>query len=324
MRMKRSLAALLLGAALLMPCAGAAQRIEMEDAHLAFDYPDSWIVVSPQLAMVYERLLSDGGIDAAALSGDMEAQGVLSRAYSPDFSQYLSVLTRSDELSGEIFDIAGVTDEQRKRLRSRVQNDGLWETTGLRAQDVEWQREGGVYWLYVHYTVTRAGETVGRGLRYITVRNGQYVMLDWQRGTRRFGNRDLSAFRARLSDMEVTQTLAAPVRAVRLTAAIPAETSVSDLILTGSTAPGATLVCTAPDARGDTQTLSVGVAEKSGSFSLLVPLEEEGSYTLTLTASAEGMQESSVSGTVTVMPSAEAVNTRPHCSALPSSPAANP
>ena len=100
MRMKRSLAALLLGAALLMPCAGAAQRIEMEDAHLAFDYPDSWLVVSPQLAMVYERLLADGGIDAAALSGDMEAQGVLSRAYSPDFSQYLSVLTRSDELSG--------------------------------------------------------------------------------------------------------------------------------------------------------------------------------------------------------------------------------
>ena len=299
MRMKRSLAALLLGAALLMPCAGAAQRIEMEDAHLAFDYPDSWLVVSPQLAMVYERLLADGGIDAAALSGDMEAQGVLSRAYSPDFSQYLSVLTRSDELSEEIFDIAGVTDEQRKRLRSRVQNDGLWETTGLRAQDVEWQREGGVYWLYVHYTVTRAGETVGRGLRYITVRNGQYVMLDWQRGTTRFGNRDLSAFRARLSDIEVTQTLAAPVRAVRLTAEIPAETSVSDLILTGSTAPGATLECTAPDARGATQTLSVGVAEKSGSFRLLVPLEQEGSYALTLTASAEGMQESSVSGTVT-------------------------
>ena len=67
--MKRSLAALLLGAALLVPLAGAAQRIEMEDAHLVFDYPDSWLVVSPQLAMVYERLLADGGIDASLCAG---------------------------------------------------------------------------------------------------------------------------------------------------------------------------------------------------------------------------------------------------------------
>ena len=300
MHMKRRIGALLLAAALwLVPGAGAAQRIEMEDAHLAFDYPDSWLVVSPQLALCYERLLGDAGLDALALSGELEAQGVLSRAYSPDFAQCLSVLVRSDELSEEIFDIGNVTDEQRRQLRSRVQSDSLWETTGLRAQDVEWQREGGVYWLYVHYTKARSDETVGRGLRYITVRNGQYVMLDWQRGTVRFGNRDLSAFRARLSDLQVTEMLEEPVRTVRLTAEIPAETSVGSLVIEGSTTPGATLMAQSPDARGELQTLSVGVAEKSGAFSLLVPLEEEGSYALTLTASLEGMLESSVSGTVT-------------------------
>ena len=54
-------------------------------------------------------------------------------------------------------------------LRRRVEANSFWETTGLRTQDAEWQKEDGGYWLYAHYTVTRAGETVGRGLRYLSL-----------------------------------------------------------------------------------------------------------------------------------------------------------
>ena len=118
----------------------------------------------------------------------------------------------ADELSQEIYEIENATDSQRATLRRRVEANSCWETTGLRTQDAEWQKEDGGYWLYAHYTVTRAGETVGRGLRYITVRNGLYVEMDWRIASGRFSGRDLNTFRARLADLVVTEQIAEPVR----------------------------------------------------------------------------------------------------------------
>lgn len=294
--MKRIILALIL---MLLPGLALAQRIEMDEAHVLFDYPDTYTVVSPQLALVYDRLLEDAGIDAEALSQEMAQQGVLSRAYNADFSESLSVIARSDDLSEEIFDISRVTDEQRRRLRSRVESNSLWETTGLRAQDVEWQKEGGDYWLYVHYTRTRAEETVGRGLRYITVRNGMYVMIDWQVSGRRFSNSDLKTFRARTHDLSVTEQIEEPVRSVALTASIPTETTTAAFEITGKATAGAMLVACAPDGSGQMQTLSVSNVGTSGNFSMLVELPEEGRYDITLTASREGMNDTSAEGTVT-------------------------
>lgn len=295
--MKRIISALVL-LMLCLPGACLAQRIEMDEAHLIFDYPDTYTVVSPQLALIYERLLADMGIDAEALAQEMTEQGVLSRAYNADFSEYLSIIVRSDELSEEIFDISKATDEQRRTLRSRAQSNSIWETTGLRAQDVEWQRENGEYWLYIHYTKTYVQETVGRGLRYITVHNGMYVMIDWQLSGRRFSNSDLKTFRARTHDLTVTAQLEEPMRSVTLTADIPTETTTSSLQITGKTSANATLIAEAPDGSGQMRTLSVGEAGAGGSFSLLVELPEEGTYDITLTASREGMNPASAEGTV--------------------------
>lgn len=295
--MKRIIIGLLL--ALLLPCAAGAQTISMEEQGLTFEYPESWIVVSPQLAMVYAPLLQENGIDASALSEDMEAQGVLSRAYRPDFSQHMSVIVRTNDLSGEIFDSAEITDAQRRELRRMAENNTIWETTGNRTQDVEWQRENGEYLLYIHYVKTYSDAVVGRGLRYVMVKNGMLVMLDWQIDSGRFGNRDIANFRARTHGLTVTKIADAPVRTVRLTADIPQETTDENLVITGQTTPNATLVAQAPDAAGAMQLLSVGQAGASGSFSLLVPLEAEGTYEITLTASLEGMAEASVFGTAT-------------------------
>lgn len=298
--MKRNLFGLMLALLwALSPCAAGAQTISMEEQGLTFEYPESWIVVSPQLAMVYAPLLEENGIDASALSQDMEVQGVLSRAYRPDFAQHMSVIVRTNDLSGEIFDIAEITDAQRRELRRMAENNTLWETTGNRAQDVEWQKENGEYLLYIHYVKTFSDEIVGRGLRYLTVKNGMLVMLDWQIDSGRFGNRDIASFRARTHDLTVETIAEAPVRAVRLTADIPRETTEANLVITGQTTANATLVAQAPDPAGEMQLLSVGQAGAGGSFSLLVPLEEEGTFDLTLTASVEGMTDASVSGTVT-------------------------
>ena len=101
---------------LLAPCA-LAQTITMEEAHLAFAYPEDTLVVSPQLALVYAPLLEDAGIDAQELSEALTAQGVLSRAYSPDFTQSLSVLVREDEEAFE--ELCDFLQEQ-KLLRAGV------------------------------------------------------------------------------------------------------------------------------------------------------------------------------------------------------------
>ncbi|MBE5799470.1 MAG: hypothetical protein E7321_05925 [Clostridiales bacterium] len=295
--MKRILVFLLVLA--LLPCMAIAQTISMEEQGLTFNFPESWLVVSPQLAAVYAPRLEGHGIDGDALSQELEEQGVLSRAYRADFRQSMSVITRSDELSAEIFDSANISEEQRRELRRMAENNRIWETTGCRAQDVEWHKENGEYWLYIHYVKTFSDEIVGRGLRYVTVKNGMYVMLDWQIDSGRFGNRDIASFRARTHDLAVEKIANAPTPVVRLTAEIPQETTVSDLIITGKATANATLVAQAPDAMGEMQLLSVGQAGSGGSFSLLVPLEEEGTFDILLTASMDGMTEASVTGTVT-------------------------
>ena len=295
--MKRILALLLL--VLLAPCVALAQTITMEEQGLTFDFPESWLVVSPQLAVVYAPLLEEKGVDGYALSQELEEQGVLARAYREDFRQHMSVITRADDLSGEIFDSANISEEQKKELRRLAENNRIWETTGNRAQDVEWHKEGGESWLYIHYTKTFADETIGRGLRYVTVKNGMYVMLDWYVDSGRFGNRDIASFRKRTHDLTALRIADAPTPTVRLTAEIPQETTVADLVITGRATADATLVAQAPDAQGEMQLLSVGQAGSGGSFSLLVPLEEEGVYDITLTASVEGMLDASASGTVT-------------------------
>lgn len=292
----------LLAALALLACAAAApcmaQHIDMPSAALAFEYPDSWLVLSPQLARMYAPLLQARGIDAQVLAEDMAREGVQSRAYNGDFTQRLSVITLEDDLAADLFDIASVTDEERKTIKTRAQNGRYFERTGFRVQDAQWQREGGIYWLYLHYTITRTDKLIGRGVRYMTVRNGRFLILDWQKDEGRFTNRELNTFRGRLADLTVTRQLEAPVRTVQLTAEIPSETITSELEITGTATDNATLVAETPDGMGKMRTISVGQANGNGTFTLIVPLEEEGTHEITLTASREGMTPASVTGSV--------------------------
>ena len=297
--MKRIISILILLSALLAAPAAHAQKIAMDEAYLTFEYPEEWLIVSPQLAKVYAPLLQEAGMDAEELSAQLEENGVLTRAYNPSFTQQMSVLTKQDTLSMEIFDIARVTDEQRKEMRAMAEKGRFWETTGLRAQDVEWQKEGGAYWLYIHYTRVFGDQITGRGLRYVTVKNGMYVMLDWQIDNGRFSNKNLRDFRARTHDLKVTRQLEIPQMNVRLNAQLPSETNTADFTVTGKATAGAAIVLEAPDAMGTMHSLAVGEAGPNGSFTLDVQLEEEGVYDLLLTAIADGMTDTSISGTLT-------------------------
>lgn len=282
----------------LVPFAARAQQITMREAHLCFDYPDDWLVVSPQLAQVYAPLLRDAGLDAQALSEELTRTGVQSRAYNADFSEWLSVLTMDGALAEEIYEIERVTDAQRKRLRAAAESGELWETTGLRVRDCEWQHEGGVYWLYIHYLRTTGGQTIGRGIRYVTVHNGRYVMLDHQTDGRRFTNADLRAFRAMLSSLTVTEYIPEPMRTVELQAQIPTETSSAIIAIEGTATAGATVGAVATHEGGATQMSDSVRAGQNGAYSLSVALDEQGEYAITVTASLEGMLDAQVSGSL--------------------------
>ena len=296
--MKRILSFLIFILLAMGASAAGAQTIVMDEGHAAFDYPDSWLVVSPQLCGVYAPLLEDAGLDADEIAKELVDTGTLSRAYNADFTQYLAVLIGEDELSQEIYEIDAMTDTQKNTLRRRAEGNSLWETTGLRAQDVEWQKENGENWLYIHYTVTRSGATVGRGLRYITVHNGLYVELDWRIASGRFSGRDLNTFRARLADITITESLAEPVRDVKLTAEIPAETSTAQVTISGTATAGATVIAETPDGSGAMLTLDAETASSSGQFTLALELEKEGNYDIAVTASKEGMNDASLSGMI--------------------------
>ena len=309
--MKRILSFLIFILLAMGASAAGAQTVVMDEGHVAFDYPDSWLVVSPQLCGVYAPLLADAGLDADDVAKELTDTRTLSRAYNADYTQYLAVLIREDELSQEIYEIDAMTDAQKTTLRRRAESNSLWETTGLRAQDVEWQKENGENWLYIHYIVTRSGTTVGRGLRYVTVHNGLYVELDWRIESGRFSGRDLNAFRARLADIAITESVAEPVRDVKLDAEIPTETSVGQVTISGTATAGATVIAETPDGNGAMLTLDAETVSSSGQFTLALELEKEGSYEITLTASKEGMNDASLSGAIAY--SAENAARLRHC-----------
>ena len=293
-RIRAALLALLLAAA-----CGRAQTVVMRQGYVAFDYPDSWLVLSPQLCRVYAPLLTDMGLDPDALEDELTEQGVLSRAISEEKPESMSVLVRQDELSQEIFDIADASDAQRRLLRSRAEGNGVWETTGLRTQDAEWQIEGGRYWLYIHYTKMRASEVLARGLRYVTVHNGLYVMVDWQIEGRRFSNRDLAAFRRRLNGVTFLQDLPAPVRRTALSCELPTEVNEAAGRLKGTASPGADIAFAADDGKGNAVPLDEATAGADGRFTLDYTLPREGEWTWTLTAEAEGMEAAVLEARVT-------------------------
>ena len=288
--MKRKGLLLALAACLLLGRAALAQTVTMPAAYCSFDYPGSWLVLSPQRCTIYEPVLTRMGLDADAMAEEMEARGVLTRAIPESGGEALSVIIRTDAASEAIYDISEASDEQRRSLKSRALDDRLWERTGYRAQDAAWQIEGGRYWLFVHYAETDQGNVLSRGLRYFTIRNGMYLELDWNLTGRRFTNRDLAAFRNRLSDFAFLEIGTPPARHTALECELPTETNEAALRLAGTATPRSALLLTADDGKGNAETLCEEEAEADGRFVLEVMLPREGTWHLTLTAQAEGRE----------------------------------
>lgn len=283
---------------LLFTATACAQTIVMPVGYCAFDYPDSWLVLSPQRCRIYATILEDMGLDPDDVAETMEAQGVLTRAMPEAGGESYAVIVRQDEISQNIFDISEATDSDRKQMKARAEDNRLWERTGYRAQDAAWQIEGGRYWLYIHYVETDQGEVLSRGLRYYTIYNGKYIGVDWNIKGRRFTNRDLTAFRKELGRLTFLQIGEAPVRMTQLSCNLPTETNEAAGRITGTVTAGAKLTLTADDGKGNRETLTEDVSDSKGRFTLDYMLPREGEWRLTLLAEAEGRESAVVEGMI--------------------------
>ena len=281
---------------LFVPACTPAQTVRMDRGYAAFDYPDDWLVLSPQLCRVYAPLLEEYGMSYEDMRRDMEKAHVLSCAYNADFSQRLAVLVWETDFSQRIFNIEKAEIGERRRIRGQAEGNSLWENNGYRTQDAEWQNTAGRYWLYVHYTKTENGEAAGRGLRYMTIHNGQVVALDWQISGGRFTNRDLSSFKSRLQALAFLENIEEPMHEVPLSADLPTETSSGRIEISGTAAPGAEITLMVENESVALKTVAQTEASNRGNFKILYTLESEGEIELILTAHADGMLDSTLRG----------------------------
>ena len=298
MTLRRRAACLLAVCLILWLGTATAQRMSSEKASVEAEFPDSWLMVSPQLCKVLAPLLESRGLDAQALGQEMEEQGIVMRALSEDGTQRMSLVCMNAEWAVGIFDFSDQDEQEKKRVRLLADKNDLWERTGLRTQESKWEEHNGIPWLYLYYTVTQSGETLSRGVRYLTVHNGQVISLDWQKDQGRFSNRELSAFKNRISQVRFTRELPEPVHDVQLEVELPRESSTGVYEITGTATPRAQLVLTGELASYTPQELGRATASDRGKFSIKGVLPEQGTWDLTLTCEAEDRNPVTVTGQI--------------------------
>ena len=299
--MKR-LTTLLLSAALclLFAACACAQTVTMEDIYAQIDFPDTWLVLSPQLLRVYEPLLSQHGFDVDGMAERYASEGVAAEAWDESFSQSMRVMVTQDTRSQTIFDIGRSTAAERSAMAKYYETTSNFTSTPYRFQQVEWQKHSQYgRFLFLRYNIVdEDGDIAERGVRYLTIQNGMNYIIDWTIPDRRFTNRDLTSFQARLETFAFTAILEAPPLPVTLSAAIPAEVSDAHVELSGTTNSNAALYITLSDGDSAGEVVSVASADADGYFSIFFDLPAEGSYSITLTAEKDGYADASIRQTV--------------------------
>ena len=293
-------AALYIALSLAFAACACAQTITMEDIYAQIDFPDTWLVLSPQLLRVYEPLLSQHGFDVNGMAERYESEGVIAEAWDADFAQSMRVMVTRDERAQTLFTLDRSTTAERNSMAKYYQTASNFSSTPYRFKQVEWQKHSQYgRFLFLRYNVVdEDGDITERGVRYITIQNGMNYIIDWTIPDRRFTNNDLSRFKALLETFAFTAALEAPPLPAQLSADIPAEVSSAHVELSGTASSSASIYVTLSDGESASEVISVGMADANGSFSIFFDLPAEGSYTVILTAKKDGYADTSIRQTL--------------------------
>ena len=110
------IAAFSIALSLMFAACACAQTVTMEDIYAQIDFPDTWLVLSPQLLRVYEPLLSQHGFDVNGMAERYESEGVIAEAWDADFAQSMRVMVTRDERAQTLFTLDRSTTAERNSM----------------------------------------------------------------------------------------------------------------------------------------------------------------------------------------------------------------
>lgn len=294
-------ALLLLGLALAMGAlASELIDISFDDIGVTTAFPEDWVLVTPE--NVAEHLQFFDTPLAVSAANQMLAEGVRAIAFSPDGTARMRVIAQEDEQTALYFDIERYTPAMRTEIKNDFLDKKAWALTGFRCSEAEWKmRVGQGRLLWMVYTMRFGEETVARGRRVYTVRNGVAYTLDMQLSAPlRFTNKDNKLFEAFVASTAFPESGEMPPlpTALTLTDAIPEETASANFTLRGKAVAKSSVTAWARAADEEPALVGEARAAEGGSFTLKVTLPAEGEYQLFVRATLEGYAESSAGGWV--------------------------
>lgn len=280
----------------------SAQNFSMPSVYATLEFPDDWLILTPASVGLYEQVLREEyGLDSAEMEAEFRANGVVAEGRNEDFSENLRLIVTEDERSQRIFDIANTSRREQTAIASTFTDGEVWKLANIRYQEANWINHPTMgRFLFLRYNRMEDEEIAERGIQYFTIRNGKNYFLEQTIAGRRLTNKDLNAFKQVLAGFLFTETLEQPPQPIVLEVdgGLPTETGNGVLQITGKTAPSAGLVLMAAEGEEALAVLSVGSANKSGTFELNADLPKEGTFRLVLTASVDGMEDAEVIGSI--------------------------
>lgn len=302
-RLASVLFALLLTAAPLFGAQAATTftPFELESAGLTAAFPSGWTVVTPETTALYMQWFAESSAEIA--SNNMLSEGCAAVAFSPDGNDELRVFVTEDDDSALYWDISRYTQSMRSGIRSDYLDRDAWALTGYRFTSAEWtnkSEQGYVLWLA--FTMRYDEEIIARGLQAFTVRGGKRITVEF-RTSGKVEDADSSTFRKCVGafifpQADETEMPLLPV-GLTVTGGLPEETCKQSFTLRGTTTKKAIVTAMLSDQDGNVVDGGSAAADSSGAYKLTVTVPSEGEWQLLVTASLDGMEDTSLSGWLT-------------------------
>lgn len=222
-----------------------------------------------------------------------EDENIILRAIDTKKNRVLSLYAVKDSESERYFDINEQTKETRASYRKLHGSGDLKRAEGYVFNHVDWKRfpKKMDRWLMLRYDYKPDGKVLSRGYQRKTIRNGYTITLELDiNSSRSLTGADNSAMNRAFKGLRFEEIFSLPALPVIFneTKTAPAMTTEPKVVLTGKTAPEATLRAAVVSFTTNQNQVIETKAKKNGAYKLEIKFPSEDLYLVTLTVEKEG------------------------------------
>lgn len=301
--MRKHLLTTLILLCLVMTFPALAEQYSFDAFHASVSLPDGVYetVLTPQNLASQEAFIQSKGGTVAGWEADFNARGIWLQAYDQDTDRVLVISALKDVDGQRYFDINAVDSSVRAEYRRSHGRDGAWSVLGYHYDSISWKNFKSGRFLQLRYSYRQGGDLVCRGFQRRTIRNGYTITVDMQVYGRNTSGGDNTALNKVFDTFAFSQVLPVPELPITLaeTATAPLETNQRAFTMKGETKANAKMsavVMSFTDTQGQVFTAT---ADKNGKYSMPIELPREGSYLMTLTVEAQGLESLTKSYSIT-------------------------